>query len=294
MNLLPPEKLAAIEKCFAEQRGIRETERLTGVHRDTVSRYFRLLSDPAPNATPERSDSPAYGQYVLIEHDDDWHVFYVHNDTPDWWRHVAVFHNEKRARLYVEDCTGWLDAVSAGEDEDHGHPISDETPAPARLPAPPPTPETTENRHLTKEERAAARERRQDELAAALPERRCAVCDVVLTRRAGEPVGNFAIRQTCTPEHAQVRREQARARKENGAAVPQPEPAPILAATQEIPADDYSDEVINEENHRAHKNDPLDRPSTTPPGYHDCPDCVWSGPRTEYQDHRRTDHGTPS
>ena len=28
MNLLPAEKIAALEKCYAEHRGIRETERL--------------------------------------------------------------------------------------------------------------------------------------------------------------------------------------------------------------------------------------------------------------------------
>ena len=44
---LPPEKVASILHHVAESNGVRKTERLVGVHRDTVTRYSRLAGTHA-------------------------------------------------------------------------------------------------------------------------------------------------------------------------------------------------------------------------------------------------------
>jgi hypothetical protein len=280
MNLLPSDKLAELEKCFGEGRGVRETARLIGVHRDTVSRYFRLLRDPAPGATEDIDASPANAHFAAVEHEDDWHVFYIHDDTPEWWRHVATFHTEQRARLYAEDCESWLTVVAAGPDEiaDTGHPLADEAIAPATLPAPLPIPDTAIEQRLAarkkrtaeREQKHADRERQWDAEAAVLPERYCEICQIVLVRRPDERVNSFSIRQTCSTEHAKKlirKRRTERANPGNGVAEPASQP----------PAD--NDEGV--ETPQAH---------VLPPGYRDCPDCIWSGPLTQYRDHRASDH----
>lgn len=261
MNLLPPDKLDAIEKCFGEGRGVRETARLVEVHRDTVSRYFRLLSEPAHD--PVEPGGPDAANFEVVEHAHDWHVFCWHDDTPEWWRHIASFHIEQRARDYASECASRSDFAAADPQEaaEVGWPEADAAAAPETLPAPPTAPAEAETRTLTREERAAERERRWDEAAALLPERRCSICDAVLVRRPGEPSLNFSIRKTCSAEHATAAIQRAReARK----AVVDNESLPI---------------------------EPADQPSVTPPGYRDCPDCVWSGPIKEYRDHRSANHG---
>ena len=44
---LPPEKVLAVVEHLADRNGVRATSRLTGVHRDTVVRYSRLLGEHA-------------------------------------------------------------------------------------------------------------------------------------------------------------------------------------------------------------------------------------------------------
>lgn len=43
MNLLPENDIIELVRCFSQGRGVRETERKLGVHRDTVMRYFRIF-----------------------------------------------------------------------------------------------------------------------------------------------------------------------------------------------------------------------------------------------------------
>jgi hypothetical protein len=314
MNLLPPEKLAAVEKCFNEGRGIRETERLTGVHRDTVSRYFRLLAAPPKEPDEEQSVS---ANYEVVEHDNDWHVFCWHDSTPEWWRHVATFHSEQRARFYAADQAAWVDNVAAEgikqlEDDGVGGVAATAAEALApieRLPEPPPTaPAATEDnpaaaeRPLTREERKAATEKRLDELAAALPPRHCEVCGVKLERRVGEPVNNFGVRKTCSHEHAQelIRGSIARRQSPDNwvdahlAAPPEvprgtpdeDEPAPAPAAEAAV----EENETIEEATSFPLAAAPDESREIATPGYKNCHDCLWSGPVRDYRFHRETDH----
>lgn len=213
MNFLPKDKLDALERCFDEGRGIRETERLTGVHRDTVSRYFRLFTDPDPTQTPEGGGSQ---HFELVEHDGYWHIFCWHDDSSEWWRHIAVFHSEKRARLYIEDCVSWAAYKDSDPQARADKEPEDEAPAPATLPSPPvvPAPTTAAERQAKREvdriEREAYREKRWDEQAAEFPESFCAVCGIRLERRQGEPALNFSKRKTCSPEHATLARQRSR------------------------------------------------------------------------------------
>jgi LacI family transcriptional regulator len=50
---LPPEKATAVLEHVAEGRGARQTERLVGVHRDTVTRSSRKAGGHAPAARDE-------------------------------------------------------------------------------------------------------------------------------------------------------------------------------------------------------------------------------------------------
>jgi hypothetical protein len=252
MNLLPPDQLAALEKCFGEGRGVRETARLTGVPRDTVSRYFRLLRDPAPTAIEDVGGGAGDAHFAVIDHADDWHVFYIHNDTPEWWRHIATFHNEERARLYAEDCEGWLTVISVEKQKDiadTGHPLPDEVIAPATLPEPP---AISAAPILTREKRAVERESQWDEIAAALPD------------RAG--------------------RNSKRASAANGAADEQSAEKPTDSAEQErLPK---AHEIVSQ----FMANAEGEEPPAMPPVHKDCPDQTQSVPIKDFADHRRLDH----
>jgi len=46
-SVLPPEKAVAVVEHLADRTGVRATARLTGVNRNTVVRYSRLLGDHA-------------------------------------------------------------------------------------------------------------------------------------------------------------------------------------------------------------------------------------------------------
>ena len=48
-SCLPQEKVVSVLAHLAEGNGIRQTERLTGVHRDTVMRLARLAGEHAKN-----------------------------------------------------------------------------------------------------------------------------------------------------------------------------------------------------------------------------------------------------
>lgn len=267
MNLLPPEKLGALEKHFGEGRSVRETARLIGVHRDTVSRYFRLLRDPNPEAIEEEA-GPDGVNFGVVEFDNYWHVFVWHDDTPEWWRHIAHFHVERRARDYAKECEAaqaYLVSSDREEAAEVGWPLPDTAPAPETLPAPPASSPVIAAPALTKEERAAERERRWDEEAAALPPRFCSVCEERLTRRPGEQALHFSKRKCCSQEHATLAIQRAR------------------QARKVADADDVGSAV-------ADAPEEATQPVLNPPGYRDCPDCMWSGPIREYQDHRRTDH----
>ncbi len=50
---LAPEKLVSVLEHIAEGLGVRKTERLVGVHRDTVTRYSRLAGAHAKDAHEE-------------------------------------------------------------------------------------------------------------------------------------------------------------------------------------------------------------------------------------------------
>ena len=50
---LPQEKVASILEHLSEGCGVRKTERLVGVHRDTVTRYSRLAGEHARAAHEE-------------------------------------------------------------------------------------------------------------------------------------------------------------------------------------------------------------------------------------------------
>jgi transposase-like protein len=50
---LAPEKVASVLEHIAEGVGVRKTERLVGVHRDTVTRYSRIAGEHARAAHEE-------------------------------------------------------------------------------------------------------------------------------------------------------------------------------------------------------------------------------------------------
>jgi LacI family transcriptional regulator len=50
---LPQETVASILHHVAESNGVRKTERLVGVHRDTVTRYSRLAGSHAKDLHDE-------------------------------------------------------------------------------------------------------------------------------------------------------------------------------------------------------------------------------------------------
>ncbi len=50
---LPPEKVVSVLEHINEGCGVRKTERLVGVHRDTVTRYSRLAGEHALKAHDE-------------------------------------------------------------------------------------------------------------------------------------------------------------------------------------------------------------------------------------------------
>jgi transposase-like protein len=50
---LPTEKVVSVLEHIAEGCGVRKTERLVGVHRDTVTRYSRLAGEHASKAHDE-------------------------------------------------------------------------------------------------------------------------------------------------------------------------------------------------------------------------------------------------
>jgi LacI family transcriptional regulator len=52
-SCLPPDKVASILRHLVEGNGVRQTERLVGVHRDTVMRLARLAGEHARNAHDE-------------------------------------------------------------------------------------------------------------------------------------------------------------------------------------------------------------------------------------------------
>jgi len=52
-SCLPPEKVASVLQHLVEGNGVRQTERLVGVHRDTVMRLARLAGEHARGAHDE-------------------------------------------------------------------------------------------------------------------------------------------------------------------------------------------------------------------------------------------------
>jgi transposase-like protein len=52
-SCLPPEKLVSVLQHLVEGSGVRQTERLVGVHRDTVMRLARLAGEHARQAHDE-------------------------------------------------------------------------------------------------------------------------------------------------------------------------------------------------------------------------------------------------
>lgn len=43
MNILEPDKVRKLYACFEEGLGVRATARKTGVNRETVSKYFKMI-----------------------------------------------------------------------------------------------------------------------------------------------------------------------------------------------------------------------------------------------------------
>jgi transposase-like protein len=52
-SCLPPEKVVSVLQHLVEGNGVRQTERLVGVHRDTVMRLARLAGEHARDAHDE-------------------------------------------------------------------------------------------------------------------------------------------------------------------------------------------------------------------------------------------------
>jgi transposase-like protein len=52
-SCLPPEKVVSVLRHLVEGNGVRQTERLVGVHRDTVMRLARLAGEHARDAHDE-------------------------------------------------------------------------------------------------------------------------------------------------------------------------------------------------------------------------------------------------
>jgi len=74
----------------------------------------------------------AYDYRVLKESDDCYHVFVVHDNTEEWWRHLATFRSFDRACDYAEiENHGKDDALEYGYEKD------DVKQAPETLPATP-------------------------------------------------------------------------------------------------------------------------------------------------------------
>ena len=77
-------------------------------------------------------------EYRMAEHGGMWHVFIVHDETPEWWRLIASFPTEARAQSYRDiesDC--WDEDESVWPQKDDPEAYLPATEGSALLPDPP-------------------------------------------------------------------------------------------------------------------------------------------------------------